>query len=87
MVVVLSGEGPTDLGVSESGADRSEELDFLPGPMAWMADHVIASKYNYSVRAGKEITSRFVEQGTGLQRHCSLRKFFPNRSVGCGGTF
>ena len=38
-------------------------------------------------RAGREITSRFVEQGTGLQRHRSLGKFFLNRSVGCGGTF
>lgn len=49
MVVLLSGEGPTDLGVSASGSEMSTGEDLLPGPMAWMVDHLIEARLGYSV--------------------------------------
>jgi hypothetical protein len=41
MIVVLSGEGSTDLGTSKSGSDTAGGADLLPGPLAWMVDHLI----------------------------------------------
>jgi hypothetical protein len=55
VIVVLSGEGPTDLGISNSGNDVCEGTDFLPGPLAWMVDRLIEvggnnrPGYGYSV--------------------------------------
>lgn len=55
MIVVLSGEGPTDIGCSGSGDEMCRGEGFLPGPMAWMVDHLIESGpgnkagYGYSV--------------------------------------
>jgi hypothetical protein len=48
MILVLSGEGPTDLGttrLSEAGRE------FVPGPMAWIVDRLLAlpGKLGYSI--------------------------------------
>ncbi|MDR3753758.1 MAG: hypothetical protein P4K93_10415 [Terracidiphilus sp.] len=48
MILVLSGEGPTDLGTrrpNETGRG------FVPGPMAWIVDNLLAlpGKLNYSI--------------------------------------
>lgn len=47
MRVLVSGEGPTDIG----GCDRADPCageDFLPGPMAWLADQVIEDRLGFS---------------------------------------
>lgn len=49
MLVVLSGEGPTDLGVSQSANPISEAEDYLPGPLAWMIDHILEAELHYSI--------------------------------------
>jgi hypothetical protein len=50
MILVLSGEGPTDL-----GAQRPNEKgwDFVPGPMAWIVDKLLElpARLNYSLLA------------------------------------
>jgi hypothetical protein len=49
VIVVMSGEGSTDLGISASGSEQSEGDDLLPGPMAWIVDHILEAKIGYSV--------------------------------------
>ncbi len=48
MILVLSGEGPADLGTRLL---RETEWKFVPGPMAWIVDKLLArpDKLNYSV--------------------------------------
>lgn len=43
MYVLLSGEGPSDLGQCELGLDRCEVENFQPGPMSWVVDHLVES--------------------------------------------
>jgi hypothetical protein len=48
MILVLSGEGPTDLGTRRP---KGAGWEFVPGPMAWIVDKLlgISSKLNYSL--------------------------------------
>jgi hypothetical protein len=48
MILVLSGEGPTDLGTK---APKKTGLEFVPGPMAWIIDRLLArrDKLGYSI--------------------------------------
>lgn len=45
MRFLLSGEGPTDIGVSRPAA---EGLQFAPGPMAWFVDRLLEPRLGYS---------------------------------------
>jgi hypothetical protein len=48
MILVLSGEGPADLGTCQPGEAGRR---FVPGPMAWIVDKLLGSpdKLNYSI--------------------------------------
>jgi len=48
MILVLSGEGPTDLGTRQL---REAGWEFVPGPMAWIVDKLLdrPDRLNYSV--------------------------------------
>jgi len=48
MILVLSGEGPTDIGTRQP---KEAGWEFVPGPMAWIVDKLLAqpSKLNYSM--------------------------------------
>jgi len=47
MWFLASGEGPSDIGRCEQTDPCSGE-DFVPGPMAWLADQVIEDRYEFS---------------------------------------
>lgn len=49
MIVIFSGEGPTDLGQSKTGTSPCSGQDFAPGPMAALADHALEARLGYSV--------------------------------------
>ncbi len=49
MIVILSGEGPTDLGQSKTGASPCSGQDFAPGPMAALVEQAIEARLGYSV--------------------------------------
>lgn len=48
MILVLSGEGPTDLGTR---APKKAGWEFVPGPMAWIIDKLLnqSDKLGYSI--------------------------------------
>lgn len=46
MKVILSGEGPTDLG---STRPTEQGLQFVPGPMAWFVDRLLEPRLGYSL--------------------------------------
>lgn len=49
MIFLLSGEGPQDIGVCESGAALCEGADFAPGPMTLLVDQVVECHWDYSI--------------------------------------
>ncbi len=46
MILVLSGEGPTDIGARQP---RETGWEFVAGPMAWIIDKLLEQKLNYSL--------------------------------------
>lgn len=46
MKVLLSGEGPTDIGVTRPTAGGQQ---FVPGPMAWFVDRLLEPRLGYSI--------------------------------------
>lgn len=53
MYFLFSGEGPTDLGLCDSGADDCEGAAFNHGPMAIIVDQIVEAKHGYSLLDGK----------------------------------
>ena len=49
MYFLFSGEGSTDLGVGTSAALICEGDEYLPGPMAVIADQVVEARHAYSL--------------------------------------
>lgn len=48
MIVVLSGEGPTDIGCCNIATGSCSSPNFIPGPMAVLIDNLIEQKHGYS---------------------------------------
>ncbi len=49
MYFLLSGEGPSDLGVCRDGADRCEGGVLIHGPMAMFIDRIVSGRHAYSL--------------------------------------
>ena len=48
MYLLLSGEGPTDLGVNAGAAMVGEGEEYHPGPMAVIIDQLVEARFDYS---------------------------------------
>lgn len=48
MYLLLSGEGPTDMGLCELTCQRCDGGEFLPGPMAWFVDQWVERQFCFS---------------------------------------
>ena len=48
MILLLSGEGPTDIGVCLKPIGECEGADFKPGAMAWVVDKLVEPIWGYS---------------------------------------
>jgi hypothetical protein len=89
MILVLSGEGASDLGARIPTARGPE---FVPGPMAWIVDQLLekADKLNYSIlalHASGADCIHFVSEAD-LTAFGSRRPFFlPRGSDGVGNQF
>jgi hypothetical protein len=60
MIFLLSGEGPTDIGVCVAEAALCEPADFAPGPMVLLVDQVVESHWGYSILESEAV--RFVSE-------------------------
>jgi hypothetical protein len=50
MYLLLSGEGPGDIGACDGGGEPCEGGGFRPGPMALFVDRIVQAKHDYSPR-------------------------------------
>lgn len=86
MILVLSGEGPTDLGKVE----RTSEGDvFKPGPMAWLVDQLLKVQLGYSLieihQSGGNCIHLLTE--TELAHRPRSRTFLPGRRFSPGSVY
>lgn len=72
MIVVLSGEGPTDLGQCRNAQNSCVEKDFQIGPMAVLLDKMLESRLNFSQRSIPD-GYRYVSEGA-LAERARIRK-------------
>ena len=68
MLLILSGEGPTDLGSCRTMLGRCSEADFQPGPMAVLVDQALSPKLGYSVLRETPPAVNFVSEA-GLSEY------------------
>lgn len=82
MIFLLSGEGPTDLGVCVHSAEECCGENFLPGPMAMIIDQIVEAKCGYSpLEVG---VCRFVPKSSLVERGDKLkvRPLLPGKKRG-----
>lgn len=80
MIVVLSGEGPTDLGRCTNGQGQCSEPDFALGPMAVLLDKLMVPMLGYSLRDLTPDSFRFFSE-TALSERARQRKAQHRRLV------
>ena len=68
MLLILSGEGPTDLGSCNTMLGRCSDSDFQPGPMAVLVDQALSPKLGYSVLRETPATVNFISEA-GLSEY------------------
>lgn len=68
MIVVLSGEGPTDLGQCTDQQDHCSIPQFSVGPMAVILDQIIETKYGHSLLAITPSCYRYYSERALKQR-------------------
>lgn len=97
MHFLLSGEGPSDIGLCADGADRCEGAGFLRGPMAMFVDRIVEARHRYSlleagccgfvserVLAGRAAELKSAKKALGLpgkRRGKETRYFFNNARI------
>lgn len=74
MILVVSGEGPTDIGVCTNGRGRCSGGDFKPGAMGMIVDKIAENEVGYSLHGATAL--EFVSEGSRLQMAKNLKKTF-----------
>ncbi len=63
MIVVLSGEGPSDIGCCNNASNSCSAPDFIPGPMTILIDNLVEERHGYSpLTAAPNIYRYYTEQ-------------------------
>lgn len=62
MILIVSGEGPTDIGTCTTTQGRCSGADFKPGPMGVMVDKIAEDELGYSLADSSAL--EFVSEGT-----------------------
>lgn len=71
MILLLSGEGPSDIGSCQTATERCEGNDFQPGPMAWFVDKLAGPTWGYSPLESRSYT--FISE-SALAHDCRIRR-------------
>ncbi len=50
MILVISGEGPSDIGACANALGKCSDADFVAGPMMVILDHLLETQLHYSIR-------------------------------------
>jgi hypothetical protein len=71
MILLLSGEGPTDIGSCETATGTCEGADFKPGPMTWLIDKLVEPHWDYSPLNASSCV--FISEGA-LAHYCRSQR-------------
>lgn len=78
MLLILSGEGPTDIGACKRPIGLCRNGDFQPGPMAVLVDQAVANRLEYSVLSTTPHCVFYVDEGRLVQKIDEIRKHRKN---------
>lgn len=62
MLLILSGEGPTDLGSCRTMLGRCTDADFQPGPMAVLVEQALSPQLGYTVLRDTPAAVNFISE-------------------------
>jgi hypothetical protein len=71
MILLLSGEGPSDMGSCQTATGTCEGADFEPGPMARLIDKLVEPHWDYSPL--KTSSCVFISEGA-LAHYCKSQR-------------
>lgn len=83
MIVVLSGEGQTDLGACSNAQGICSAADFSPGPMCVLLDQLLIEPLGYSLRETTPDVFHFISE-TALVERARMRKRNPRAFLAPG---
>lgn len=81
MLLILSGEGPSDIGACKEPIGLCRNGDFQPGPMALLVDQGISERLNYSVLTSAPGCVLFVAKRRLAEKTAELKKSRRNLSL------
>ena len=71
MILLISGEGPTDIGACNQATESSAGADFNPGPMACLIDKLVEPYWDYPLRSTSSFV--FISEGS-LVHYCRSQR-------------
>ena len=74
MLLILTGEGPSDIGACKGPIGFCRNGDFQPGPMAVLVDQVVSERLNYSVLSDTPDFVFYVDEDKLREKADEIRK-------------
>ncbi len=74
MLLILSGEGPTDIGTCEMARRSCTGENFLPGPMAVLADQILGDRLGYSILNETPLLVNYISEAGLTERERILKQ-------------
>ena len=80
MLLILTGEGPSDIGACKGPIGFCRNGDFQPGPMAVLVDQIVSARLclNYSVLSDKPDCVFYVDESRLVQKIAKLKQHRKN---------
>lgn len=78
MLLILTGEGPSDIGACKGPIGFCRNGDFQPGPMAVLVDQIVSARLNYSVLSDTPDCLFYVDESRLVQKIAKLKQHRKN---------
>jgi hypothetical protein len=83
MLLILTGEGPSDIGACKGPIGFCRGGDFQPGPMAVLVDQIVSERLNYSVLSDTPDCVFYVDESRLVQKIAEIRQQSAGGGEGC----
>lgn len=74
MLLVLSGEGPTDIGTCKTAHGICTDVNFKPGPMAVLVDQVLSQPLGYSMLRDTPANVHYISEAALTKQERRLKR-------------
>ncbi len=74
MLLILTGEGPSDIGACKGPIGFCRNGDFQPGPMVLLVDQIVSERLNYSVLGDTPDCVFYVDESRLVQKIAEIKQ-------------